>query len=61
VRLQKCAEERPISVKTLRRYIAAGRITGYRFGPKIIMVDLNEIDAVLLKPIPTAGGGTDAA
>lgn len=45
-----------VSTKTVRRYIAAGRITGYRAGPKLIRVDLNELDA-LLQPVPTARGG----
>ncbi len=42
--------------RTIRRYIAAGRLTGYRMGPRLIRVDLNELDA-LLRPIPTAGDG----
>lgn len=41
--------------KTIRRWIAAGRVTGYRAGPRLIRVDLNELDD-LLRPIPTAGG-----
>jgi excisionase family DNA binding protein len=40
------------STKTVRRYIAEGRLTGYRMGPRLIRIDLNEIDA-LLSPIPT--------
>ena len=40
--------------KTIRRRIADGSLTGYRFGPRLIRVDLNELDAVL-RPIPTAG------
>ena len=31
-----------VSTKTIRRYIAAGRITGYRAGPRLIRVDLND-------------------
>jgi hypothetical protein len=57
VRLKTCAEERKISVVSLRRYIAQGKLTGYRVGPKIIMVDLNEFDAVVLKRIPNGGDG----
>jgi hypothetical protein len=57
VRLKTYAEEHPISVKSLRRYIATGKIRGYRFGPKIILVDENEVDAVLLKPIPNGRDG----
>lgn len=40
---------------TLRRYIARGIITGYRVGPKLLKVDLDELDA-LARPIPTASG-----
>jgi len=47
------------SERTIRRYIAAGRLTGYRVGPRLIRVDLNELDT-LLRQIPTALGG-DAA
>jgi hypothetical protein len=39
---------------TVRRWIAAGLLTGYRAGPKLLRVDLNELDA-MLRPIPTAG------
>jgi hypothetical protein len=56
VRLKTYAEERDISVKTLRRRLAKGEITGYRFGPKLIMIDANEADALLLKRIPNGGG-----
>ena len=45
-----------VSTKTLRRYIASGLITGYRTGPRMIRVDLNELDVLLARPIPTAGG-----
>ena len=38
--------------RTLRRYIAAGRLTGYRVGPRLIRVDLAQLDA-MLHPIPT--------
>ena len=45
-----------LSIKTLRRYIAAGLITGYRVGPKLLQVDLDEIDE-LVRPVPTVGNG----
>ncbi len=45
-----------VSSKTIRRWIASGRISGYRAGPRLIRVDLNEVDA-MLRPIPTVGGG----
>jgi excisionase family DNA binding protein len=49
-----------LSEKTLRRYISDGRLTGYRLGVRLLRIDLNELDQ-LFKPIPNAGGGTDAA
>jgi excisionase family DNA binding protein len=39
---------------TIRRRITSGDLTGYRFGPRPIRVDMREVDA-LLRPIPTAG------
>lgn len=40
--------------RTIRRRIADGSLTGYRMGPRLIRVDLNELDA-MLQPIPTGG------
>lgn len=60
-RLAVAADEYGVSVKTLRRYIASGRLSGYRMGPRLIVVDLDELER-LMKPIPTAGvGDPDAA
>jgi excisionase family DNA binding protein len=58
--IQHAAEYAGVSVKTIRRRIADGGLTGYRMGPRLIRVDLNEVD-MMLRPIPTAGGGNDAA
>ncbi len=44
--------------KTIRNWIAAGLITGYRVGPKLIQCDLSEIDRII-RPVPAGGG--DAA
>ena len=52
--LAKAAAYVDTSPRTIRRAIADGRLTSYRFGPRTLRVDLNEIDAVL-RPIPTAG------
>lgn len=41
---------------TIRRRIADGTLTGYRMGPRMLRVDLDELDAAL-RPIPTARGG----
>ena len=44
-RYVKCTEQ------TIRRMIAAGKLTGYRSGTRLVRVDLDELDALL------AGGG----
>ncbi len=54
-----------MSTKTIRRRLADGSLTGYRIGPRLIRVDLNELedglrpiasaDDALLAPFPTGG------
>jgi excisionase family DNA binding protein len=44
-----------VSTRTLRRYISHGRLTGYRVGPRLIKVDLNEVDAIV-RPTRTVRG-----
>jgi excisionase family DNA binding protein len=46
----KYADVHPI---TIRRWVAAGRVPAYRAGPRLLKIDLNELDA-MLRPIPTA-------
>jgi excisionase family DNA binding protein len=46
-----------VSVRTLRRYIAQGRLTGYRVGPRLVKVDLHELEQ-LARPIPAAPAGS---
>lgn len=48
------AEYIGVTPRTIRQMIADGRITGYRNGPRLIRVDLNEIDDVVMQPF---GGG----
>ncbi|MGE2718509.1 excisionase family DNA-binding protein [Mycolicibacterium celeriflavum] len=38
------AEYIGVTPRTIRQMIADGRITGYRNGPRLVRVDLNEID-----------------
>ena len=52
--LNKAAEYWSCSTWTIRRRIANGTLTGFRLGPRMLRVDLNELDA--FRPIPTAGG-----
>ena len=47
-----------VSTKTIRRYIAAGRLTAYRFGPRMIRLDADQVRRELLgAPV----GGDDSA
>jgi excisionase family DNA binding protein len=39
-------------VKTIRRLIASGHLTGYRIGRKMVRVDATELDQLAV-PIPT--------
>ncbi len=36
-----------VSQKTIRRRIADGSLNGYRIGPRLIRVDLDELDRLL--------------
>lgn len=49
------AERCDCSSKTIRRMIADGKINGYRFGARMLRVDLHEVYAAHRK-LPTAGG-----
>nr|WP_234820571.1 helix-turn-helix domain-containing protein [Mycolicibacterium goodii] len=40
-------------VRTIRRWISEGRITGYKLNQRVLRVDLNEIDAAMT---PVGGG-----
>jgi len=49
-----------VNSRTIRRWIAQGLITGYRVGPRLVKVDLDELEQ-LIQPIPTAvDAGTPA-
>ena len=47
------AEYIGVSEKTLRRMIASGAVSGYRVGPRLVRVDLNDLDAAA-RAIPAA-------
>ncbi len=50
--IKRAAQIGEVSTKTIRRRIDDGSLTGYRFGPRIIRVDLDEVES-LFKPMPT--------
>lgn len=55
ISIQEGAELVRIHPRTLRRWIAEGRLTGYRLGTRAIRVDQGECLA-LAQPFATAGG-----
>lgn len=54
-RLKDAAPYARCTVKTLRNRINDGTLTAYRSGPKLILVDLDEIDRKLIRPVAAAG------
>ncbi len=49
--IAEAAQYAGCNARTIRRRIADGTLTGYRMGPRLVRVDLNDVDA-LLRPIP---------
>lgn len=47
------AEHIHVHPKTLRRYIAEGRVRAYRVGPRNIRVSLSELDALIQPATPS--------
>ena len=45
--VDEAAEYLGVHAKTVRRWIAQGRLTAYAAGPRLIRVDLDEVDAML--------------
>ncbi len=57
--LRKAADEYGINSYTFRRWIEAGLISSYRVGPKLIMVDLNEIEERVVRLVSSPRDGDD--
>lgn len=55
VTMSTAAEYLDMTEAGIRKFIAEGRLTGYRVGTRAIRVDLREVDDLLV-PIPSAGG-----
>lgn len=56
VPLKEGADYLSITEQSLRRYIAEGRIQGYRLGKRALRVDRTDLDALLI-PVPSAARG----
>jgi excisionase family DNA binding protein len=44
--LRQAAEQSGIKYRTLLKWISEGRIQAYRFGPRLLQVDLDDLDAL---------------
>jgi excisionase family DNA binding protein len=51
--LSSAAERTGLSIRTLRRRIASGELAAYRNGARVIRVDPEDVDRLMV-PIPTA-------
>jgi excisionase family DNA binding protein len=55
--IQQVAEQYGVHPRTVRRYIAAGRLTAYRIGPQLIRLDADQVRQELLsEPVQPALG-----
>lgn len=52
---REAAEYLGITDRTLRRMIAAGKLPAYRLGPRLLRIDVADLDA-LMRPIPVGSG-----
>ncbi len=52
ISVSECANYLGVTTKTVRRMIAAGQLSGYRIGPRLLRIPVAEVEA-LFRPIPT--------
>lgn len=52
---EQAAQHVNVNPETIDRWRDQGLVTGYRFGPRLIRYDLNEIDAM---SVPTAAAAS---
>ncbi|SKR54866.1 Gene 36 protein (Gp36), probable excisionase [Mycobacteroides abscessus subsp. massiliense] len=48
ISIAEAAERLDVCPRTIRRYIAAGRFTAYRIGPRLIKIDPDELGHLLV-------------
>jgi excisionase family DNA binding protein len=60
VSVKEAATRLHVSKDTIRRRIAAGELTAYRLGKRIVRVDMGEVET-LFRVIPTAGTAEESA
>jgi excisionase family DNA binding protein len=52
VSIAAAADHYGVSRQTVRRWIASGKITAYRVEPRLIRVDLEEIETKIIHAVP---------
>lgn len=61
--IPQAAEQRGVSVSTIRRLIARGELRAFRIGPRIIRIDPRDLDAAVTEVNPATfaamNGGDD--
>lgn len=53
VTVREAADHCGVGATTIRRWIDQGRIVAYRTGPRIIRVDLESVEAQVVRVVPT--------
>jgi excisionase family DNA binding protein len=53
--VQAAASYADLSARTIRRYIAQGLLPAYRVGPRLVKIDLDDLDKIARR-IPTGNG-----
>lgn len=56
--IREAAAQLSCSERSIRRLIDAGTITGYRIGPRMLRLDLDELEAAL-RPVSATTWGDD--
>lgn len=57
--LAEAAERTGLSTKTIRRRIASGVLAAYRSGPRVLRVDPNDVDRMMVR-LPTMSAGPES-
>ena len=56
VSIAAAADHFDVSRQSVRRWIASSKVTAYRVEPRMIRVDLDEIEAKIIHTVPAVNG-----
>ncbi|MGV0646720.1 excisionase family DNA-binding protein [Mycolicibacterium sp. XJ2546] len=51
ITIAAAAEYADVHVRTIRRWLASGHLTGYRLGPRLLRIDADELHRQHLHPV----------